>query len=117
MSVRPITETLARLQGGAFLDDCSDKLAKVVRQVEETGKAGRLTITIDLKKSAGALALVAKVTDKAPEAAPEADLLWATVEGNLTAQNPNQRSLQFGEVNRDTGEILAVPAGRAPMAG
>lgn len=117
MSVRPITETLNRLRGGLFVDECSEKLAGVVKSVEETGKAGRITITIDLKKSAGALAITAKVTDKTPEAAPEADLLWATVEGNLTPQNPNQRSLQFGEVDRSTGEILVVPAQRPPMAG
>ena len=117
MSVRPFQETLARLQGGAFADECAEKLAGIVRSVEATGKAGRLTITIDLKKSAGAMAIRAKATDKVPEALPEEDLLWPTVEGNLSPQNPNQRSLQFGEVDRTTGEILAVPAQRPPMAG
>ncbi len=116
MSVRPITETLARLQSGMFLDDCSEKLAEVVKSVEGTGKAGRLTITLDLKKSAGALAIVAKCTNKTPEAPPDADLLWATVEGNLTPQNPNQRSLQFGEVDKSTGQVMPVPNAR-PMAG
>ena len=37
MSVRPITDTLRLLQGGTFLDQCSDTLAQVVKGVEDTG--------------------------------------------------------------------------------
>lgn len=98
MSVRPITDTLRLLQGGAFLDACSEKLAEAVKSVEDTGKAGKLTITLDLKKSAGAIAILAKVTNKVPEAKADEDLMWATVEGNLTLQNPNQRSLDLKPV-------------------
>lgn len=116
MSIRPITDTLRLLQGGVFLDECSELLAEVVRSVDETGKAGKLTITLDLKKSGGALAITAKATNKVPEAAPDADLLWATVEGNLTLDNPTQRKLdlrvapatpaQMRNVGPDTGEIV-----------
>lgn len=98
MGTRPITDTLRLLQGGAFLDVCSEKLAEAVRSVEETGKAGKLTITLDLKKSAGAIAILAKVSNKVPEAKPDEDLMWATVEGNLTLQNPNQRTLDLKPV-------------------
>lgn len=95
MSVRPITDTLRTLQGGAFLGSCSDKLAEVVKEVEETGKAGKLTITLDLKKAGGAIAILAKVTNKVPEQRPDEDLMWATVEGNLSLDNPNQRKLDL----------------------
>ena len=97
MSIRPITDTLRILQGGAFLDQCSDKLAEVVQHVEETGKAGKLTITLDIKKAGGALAISAKASNKVPETKPDEDLMWATVEGNLTQENPNQRKLNFFE--------------------
>lgn len=99
MSVKPITDTLRRLQGGVFLDNCSEKLAAIVKSVDETGKAGRLTITLDLKKQNGAVSILAKVTDKTPEAAPDADLFWATVEGNLSLDNPNQRKLDLRSVD------------------
>lgn len=118
MSIRPITDTLRLLQGGVFLDECSELLAEVVRSVDETGKAGKLTITLDLKKSGGALAITAKATNKVPEAAPDADLLWATVEGNLTLDNPTQRKLdlrvapgtptQMRNVDPETGEIRSA---------
>lgn len=53
---RPITDTLRLLDEGAFLDRCSTMLAKLVQGVEETGKAGKLQITLSLKRSAkGAL--------------------------------------------------------------
>lgn len=121
MSVRPITDTLRLLQGGLFLDSCSDLLAETVKQVDETGKAGKVTITLDLTKSGGAIAISAKVTNKAPEKKPDADLMWPTVEGNLSLDNPNQRKLDLRVadsapkevriVDQSTGEIKTVSAG------
>ncbi len=108
MSVRPIQETLARLQGGLFLSECSDKLAECVRGVDETGKAGKLTITLDLKKSAGAIEIVAKVTNKTPEPRPDSDLLWPTVEGNLSLDNPNQRKLDLRVADSKPAEIRTI---------
>lgn len=118
MSVRPITDTLRLLHGGTFLDTCSSTLAEVVKGVDETGKSGKLTITLDVKKAGAAVSVLAKVTDKTPEEAPDADLFWPTVEGNLSLQNPNQRSLALEVVDRDTGEITRVdtPVGELKTA-
>lgn len=95
---KPLTETLRMLQGGAFNVNAGELLAAMVKAVEETGKAGKLTITLDIKKAGGALQVTAKATDKTPEEAPESDLFWSTVEGNLTVQNPNQQSLNLQPV-------------------
>lgn len=114
---RPITDTLRLLQGGIFLDQCSDKLAEIVKGVDETGKAGKLTITLDMKKAGGALSITAKVTNKVPEQKADEDLLWPTVEGNLSLDNPNQRKLdlrvapsqpaaELRHVDPATGEIM-----------
>lgn len=116
MSVRPITETLRLLHGGLFIDECSESLNEAVRGVDETGKAGKVTIVLDLKKSGGAIAITAKVTNKTPETAPDADLLWPTVEGNLSVDNPAQRKLDLQPVpsrpainiDPDTGVISSV---------
>ncbi len=106
------------LQGGSFLDQCADLLAETVKSVDETGKGGKLTITLDFKRSNGAIAIQSKVTNKVPEPIADADLLWATVEGNLTQSNPNQRSLDLKpidaparvvrEIDQTTGEIRSV---------
>ena len=115
---KPLIETLKLLQGGAFIEECADLLAETVKAVDETGKSGKLVITIDFKKTSGALAVSAKATNKVPEAAADADLLYATVEGNLTQSNPNQRSLDLRgveapprvvrEIDATTGEIRSV---------
>lgn len=108
MSIRPITDTLRMLQGGVFLDLCSTTLAQVVKGVDETGKAGKVTITLDVTKSGGAVALLAKVTDKTPEPKADADLFWPTVEGNLSLENPNQRKLDLQPVESSPRTIQSI---------
>lgn len=117
---KPIFDTLKLLQSGVFLELCSDLLAETVKSVDETGKAGKLVITLDLKKTNGAIAIASKVTNKAPEKAADADLLWPTVEGNLSQSNPNQRPLDFHAaqpaarevetVDRSSGEVTFLAA-------
>jgi len=115
---KPITDTLRLLRGGLFLDECSDKLAEAVRSVDETGKPGKLTITLDLKKSGGALAIAAKVTNKVPETKADEDLMWPTVEGNLSLDNPAQRKLDLRVAGQAPSEVRSVdqPAGEVRIA-
>lgn len=108
MSTKPITATLALLQGGTFLDTCSEQMNALVKGVDETGKAGKLTITLDVKKAGGTVMVVAKVTNKTPETAPDADTFWPTVEGNLSLENPNQRKLDLQPVNAPKRELAAL---------
>ena len=96
--IRSVSEVMSMLQGGTFADRCSDEMRHLTRLVEETGKPGKLTITLDFKRSAGAMSIDAKVTAKVPETKETPDLFWATVEGNLSLQNPNQRNLDLQEV-------------------
>lgn len=102
---KPISHTLAMLQGGSFSEDCAEALATLVKGVDETGKAGSITITLALKKSGGAIEIAAKVVAKIPEPKADSDLLWATNEGNLVLDNPAQRKLALGEVGGKTKEL------------
>lgn len=103
---KPITSTLSKLQGGAFNHACGDLLAKMILAVEETGRAGKLTITIDVKKSGPAVEVTSRVTDKTPEPTPDADVYWATVEGNLTEQNPAQQKMDLQPVQTPQRNIV-----------
>ena len=115
---KPIFDTLRQLQGGALLDKASDMLADIVRAVEETGKSGKFALTIDLKKVGATVSLIAKLSDKTPEAPPEAYYFYATVEGNLTVDNPHQRKLDLRmaevlpvlarSIDQETGEIRSA---------
>jgi hypothetical protein len=113
MSVKPIVDTLRLLHGGTFLDKCSEELASAVKAVDETGKPGKVTITLELKKMGGAMSVLANVTSKQPEPKPDSDMFWPTVEGNLSLNNPNQRSLDLRPVNTQPAEARPVEMGNA----
>ena len=118
MSVKPVTNTLGLLEEGQFVDRVSMQLAELVKSVDETGKAGSLTITLKLKKSSGAICIASEVKAKVPEPKADETLLWPTTEGNLQVTNPNQRNLDLRvaaenkgtvrQVDQDTGEIRAA---------
>lgn len=101
MSVRPITDTLRRIGRGTFIDQASDELAALVRQVEEHGKAGTLLLAIKVSKAnrGGALIVEGRCETKLPKRAPEDALLWATPEGNLLDRDPAQGELPLREVD------------------
>jgi hypothetical protein len=92
---KPITHTLAKLQQGLFVDKCTDLFTEILRQVEETGKPGKLTITLDVKKVNALVSVLAKVTDKTPEKAPDADMFYVTEDCDLSVDNPKQRKLDL----------------------
>lgn len=108
MKARSINETLTLLRGGQFADECSELLKQLVKGVDETGKAGKLVITLAMKKSAGAIEIVGTVTDKTPEPKPDSDLLWPTVEGHLSQDNPAQQKLDLRVAEKARAEVRTV---------
>lgn len=97
--IRPITDTLRVIEGGAFHDTASVELNKLVRHLDENGGAGSVTITIAVKKAAGGvMALAGTVTTKMPKVKPEETLMWPTAEGNLVQDNPKQQKLELRQV-------------------
>lgn len=49
--IRPITDTLRHIGGGVFIDTASDKLAELVAAVDASGKAGKITLDVTVKKA------------------------------------------------------------------
>ncbi len=80
MSTNSIEETLRHLRGGYLLSELQEQLAKVVQAVDVTGKAGKLTIQLTVKKvsRSGALEILDKITSVAPEEAPLTTLMYPT---------------------------------------
>lgn len=118
---KPISEHIRMFQAGDFNHKAGEMFADVLRGVEATGKAGKLTITLDVKQQNGAVAILAKVTDKTPETLPDADLYWTTPDGNLSVQNPAQRNLDLQQVGPATTEVRSVSSpvqalGQVPTA-
>lgn len=103
---KPLTYAMGLLKNGALNIEAGEMLATMIRAVEETGKPGRLTLTIDVARQGAALSVLGRVTDKTPEEKPLPDLFWSTVEGHLTLQNPNQRSLDLQVVPEKRPEAV-----------
>jgi len=106
--IRPIVDTLRHLEGGTFLDEVSEAMAKVVLAVSESGKAGSVTMKIDVRRAtAGAMAVRGTFTTKCPSEPPVEALLFATPEGNLLTEDPSQRKLEFNPTVVEKLEIIA----------
>lgn len=100
MSARPITDTLRHIGGGVFIDTASDKLAELVNAVDQSGKAGRIDLTISVKKATrgGAMHITGKVKLTKPAEEPMEAMLFATPEGNLVADDPHQLNIDLKAV-------------------
>ena len=100
MAVRPITDTIRHIRGGEFIDEASDALAELVRAVEATGKGGKVTLEISVKKmSRDANGVSGTVKLRKPFEAPESTLMFPTPEGNLLTEHPHQQKLPLAQVS------------------
>lgn len=108
---RSIVDTLRHLNAGVFIDDVSEALSEVVKAVDTTGKAGSITIKINLRRAtAGAMAVRGEFTMKRPAEAPIEALLFPTPEGNLLTEDPSQKKLDLRPVDVQALEIKPVAA-------
>jgi hypothetical protein len=116
MAIRPITDTLRMIDSGAFVDIASEKLNQLIKRVDDTGKSGKLTITLDIKPArAGAMNIVPNVLAKLPEAKADPTLLWITPEFNFSTENPNQQKLDLRQVDTTPTEMREAATGAGPL--
>ncbi len=103
---RPLLETLHHLEGGAFLADAADQLAEIVKKVDITGKPGKITLTISVRKAMStALALKGKIAVSLPPETPVEALMFPTPEGNLLTEDPRQAKLPLAAAPTQTESL------------
>lgn len=98
-----ITDTLREIRKGAVVDQASVKLADLVCAVTEHGKAGSLTIKLDVKPQEGDRGLVtvtASLKVVRPEAGIPDAIFYVDGEGGLHRNDPDQ-----GDFIRDAGKL------------
>lgn len=96
-AVRPFASVLQEIQAGAAHDELSIAFRNLILAVEETGKGGKLTFTLDvkpLKSGDGVLVLTPAHAVKLPQHDRKASLFYATKDGNVTKDNPNQLAFE-----------------------
>jgi len=88
--------TLQEVRRGAIVDEATDALNELVKAVQDTGKAGKLTLTLELKpfaKAADAISVKAKVVATMPKMEDAEEVFFATAENNLSRNNAKQEEL------------------------
>lgn len=114
MALRSFFDTARDIRRGQMLEDCADELHKVVKAVEETGKAGKLVIELTIKpasKGQGAVICSDKVRAKLPELPTGETILFVTTENNLVANDPRQKEIDLKSVAKaPVSELKAINA-------
>lgn len=90
--VRPFAEVLSEVNKGVVADEAATSLAALVTAVKETGKKGRITVTLEVAPFTGndEIAKVSgTVAVRAPKAEPPASIFYQDEDGNLTRNDPN----------------------------
>lgn len=110
MAARPFVDLLRTIRSGICEEELAIALQSVVLAVSETGKAGQLTLTIDVKpmNAAGALVIVDTIKTKLPVEKSAGTVLWATPEGNLQLNHPKQNSLPGLSLAVEPSERVSV---------
>jgi len=90
-------EVLMTLEGGGSVEEIHEKLRLVTNAVRETGNAGKLTISLEIKPAGkdGGRQLIVKdnITATMPKVPKSVNLFYATDDGGLSRTNPDQLSL------------------------
>lgn len=89
---------LALIGKGRTVRELGEKLQELVAAVEETGKAGTLSIKIGVKPAGksiqdGAVMVTDEIALKAPKLARPESIFFADAEHTLSRSNPNQNEL------------------------
>ena len=101
-------EVLISMRSGRVAMECSEKLAAVVQAVRKTGKKGRLSLVIDINPSrisnddgqVKEVEVTHKVVTVEPENSAGTTIFYATKEGALTREDPDQMAMEFEEESK-----------------
>jgi hypothetical protein len=98
---RPFTQFLLEQRRGALHEEISAELATVVAAVMEHGKAGKLTLTLNIKPAGVEMVqIVDKLVGAPPVGEKAPSLFFVDSAGNLQRQNPRQDELPLSVANQ-----------------
>lgn len=84
----------AELRNGAALNEASDGLAQVVKEVRKTGKSGELTIKMKVTGDDGeSMSIRCEVVPKVPKKETRATSFYDAEDGSIQRDNPRQVQL------------------------
>jgi hypothetical protein len=109
---------LSELDHGIAQDDASEKLTDLVRAVREHVKPGSLTLKLKIVPAGSGqlMTITYDVKVDMPKPDKEATLLFATENGRLQRDNPEQQTLNLRTVPADAEKTAKEVVNREPNA-
>ena len=105
--------TLGELRRGLAVTEASNDLAKVVKEVQRTGRPGELVVVLKIRPSGEGVTVEDDIKPKVPKMAKKPTSFFTTEDGGLTRNNPEQPEM-FKTVDGGS-EIATMPnAGAEP---
>ncbi len=112
---RAFLNVLTSHKGGSVISEASAALKQVTAAIQQTGKAGKVTLTMTLKPagkaSHGTMVFATDVKAVAPLAEQPASIFYANEDFNLVREDPNQTKLDLrvaGEGEQPANELRKV---------
>lgn len=107
---KPFNDTLAALRYGTLVDDLTKAMTDLTAKCADTGRAGTITLTLQLKPGKGGqIEVFDDIKVKAPKEERGSSIFFATPEGNLTRDDPKQLQIEgLRTVDMATGELRRV---------
>lgn len=109
----PFVDMLASLRSGVFLDEAAEELVDLIEEIQKTGKAGKLVLTLQIKPPGKNVDTpVIWISDQLKVSAPTAergDTMFYAVDGEISRRDPRQPSLEDG--------IRALPSTKSEQDG
>lgn len=103
-------QTLAEINTGKVVDELTDKLESLVREVQRVGAGGKLKLTISLKPNKGGqtVSLDHDVDVTLPEMERPTDFFFVGKDCSLLRNHPDQQKLDLVPVDRERGDIVSI---------
>lgn len=97
MSGKPITDVMREIRGGVFANEASAQFSELVARIQESGRKGSITITLDVTPSGAhnrMMTVQPSIKLKMP-AKPETmePSIFFAVRGDLVRDDPDQKKL------------------------
>lgn len=102
-------EVLSEQRGGDIINDLDVALTAVLAAVRQTGKEGKLMLTLSISDPAGkTVFLKDEVKTKIPEPSKGGSVFFTTEDNELHSQNPAQFTMDLHEVNTERPPLKDV---------
>lgn len=97
---RGFTQTVESLRYGEVSDELNRELQALVKKCQDTGRAGAITLTINIKPTkSGPFEITDDIKVKMPKAEKGSSMMFPTPEGNLQRNDPRQGDLELRTVD------------------